>query len=256
MICLQVGCTNLKRLMFYMSGRLPLETVDWPWVEDSVYLEPALRHASFLNKTLTEAARTLRLQTYYKFMVVRNPLERIVSGFRDKIEPPLNFAKQNRFPESVKRDILQRFRHTELLYWQQTAKQSLFNISVRFQEFVGYLLESRKANLNEHFLPSMDICHPCLIKYDFYGNFKNISHDAQALIDRFQTNPKFYLDKSLHSSSEETSKHLKHYYGMLSHRDKVRLLGMWYDELLFYYTLYPSERNSHIYLLGINHPVL
>ena len=229
--------------MFYMSGHLPLETVDWQWVEDSVFLEPALRHASFLNKTLTEADRARRLQTYYKFMIVRNPLERIVSGFRDKIELPLNFAKQNRFPESVKKDILQQFRQAELLYWQQTAKQNLFNISVSFQEFVRYLIESRRSSINEHFLPSINICHPCLIKYDFYGNFKNISHDAHALIDRFQANPKFYRDESLHSSSEETNKLLKRYYRTLSHRDKVQLLGAWYDELVFYYTSASSRRS-------------
>ena len=247
----------MKRLMFYMSGQLSLETVDWEWVEDSVFLEPALRRASFLNKTLTEADRTHRLQTYYKFMIVRNPLERIVSGFRNKIEPPLKFKKQDKFPESVKKEILQQHRPAELLYWQQTtAKQQLFNISVSFQEFIRYLIERKKSTINEHFLPSMDICHPCLIKYDFYGNFKNISHDARSLIERFKTNPKFYRDESLHNNSEKTSRFLERYYSMLSHRDKVQLLGAWYDELVFYYTLYPSERNCHTHLLGVQQPIL
>ena len=66
-----------------------METVDWPWVEDSIYLEPALKHASLLNKTLTQDQKFQRIHDYYKFMFVRNPLERLVSGYRNKIEQPL-----------------------------------------------------------------------------------------------------------------------------------------------------------------------
>ena len=72
----------MKRLMLYTSGKLSLETVDWPWVDDSIYLEPALKKASFLNKKLNDSAIMDRLMTYYKFIIVRNPLERIVSAFR------------------------------------------------------------------------------------------------------------------------------------------------------------------------------
>ena len=32
----------------------------------------------------------------------------------------------------------------------------------------------------------------------------------------------------------------------------MKLLGRLYDELLFYYTVYPSERNSHQLILGFD----
>lgn len=66
-----------------------METIDWPWVEDSIYLEPALKHASLLNKTLTVDQKLQRISEFYKFMIVRNPLERLVSGFKNKLEKPV-----------------------------------------------------------------------------------------------------------------------------------------------------------------------
>ena len=44
----------------------------------------------FSHKGLTLKSSLRRLNTYFKFMVVRNPLERLVSGYRNMIEPPLN----------------------------------------------------------------------------------------------------------------------------------------------------------------------
>jgi len=247
----------MKRLMLYMGGNLPMETLDWPWVEDSIYLEPALKHASFLNLSLTDSDRVTRLQSYYKFVIVRNPLERIVSVFRDKVEPPLKHDPKtwDQFPDKFKLEILQKYRADELLYWQKMAQHKEFNISVPFSEFIRYLIDTDWTDLQEHFQPQIQVCHPCLVKYNFYGNFRNYSSDVAQLIRRFQTNPKFYKDKSLHTNSDQTNRHLAHYYNTLLHRDKLQLLGKWYDEFAFYYTLYPSERFAHFKLLGIHEPV-
>lgn len=246
----------MKRLMLYMGGHLPLNTVDWPWVDDGRYLEPALKHASLMNVTLTQVQRLNILHTYYKFMMVRNPLERIVSGYRNKIEPPLNLKNQDSFPHKIKKEILMRFQLHEYLKWKLALKTAPYNISVSFQLFVHYLIHTPTEDLNEHFQASMDICHPCVVDYDFYGNFKNYSHDAQALIKKFHTDPRYYRDESLHSATDQTSHTLSHYYNQLTHREKVKLLTVLYDELAFYYTLYPSEQSTHVSLLGINIPIV
>ncbi len=127
-----------------------------------------------------------------------------------------------------------------------------YNISVTFPEFCRYITESDSSELNEHFVPSMDICHPCLMNYNFYGNFRNYSQDSAQLIKKFKANPNFYRDESLHTSQDQTNQKLLQYYRQLTIREKVKLLGRLYDELLFYYTLYPSERNAHKLILGID----
>ena len=240
--------------MLYMSGNLPMETLEWKWVEDNVYLEPALQQASFLNKSLTDSDRMTRLQSYYKFVIVRNPWERIVSAFRNKVEPPLKHDPKSWhvFPEKHKFEMLQRYRPDELLYWQNMAQHKKLNISVTFSEFIRYLVDTDWTDLQEHFQPQIQVCHPCLVRYHFYGSFRNYSSDVAQLIEKFKTDPKFYRDESLHNSSEQTNRYLAHYYNKLPHREKLQLLGRWYDELAFYYTLYPSEKFSHFKLLGIH----
>ena len=164
--------------------------------------------------------------------------------------------RQNKFPDYIKIAILTKYRKAELKYWQLTNSRKPSNISVTFAEFIRYLVDSGTTHLNEHFQPMMDICHPCLIKYNFYGNFRNISHDVRSVIAKLKTNPRFYRDESLHSNQEQTNVLMAKYYRSLSQRDKVQLLGLWYDEILFYYTLYPSERDSHRQLLGIDIPIV
>ena len=67
----KIGCTDMKRLMFVTVGVLPLKTIHDEWV-DLKYLEKGLKRASFINKTLTDESRLLRIQNYFKFMPVSN----------------------------------------------------------------------------------------------------------------------------------------------------------------------------------------
>lgn len=245
--------------MLYMGGHLPLKTIDWPWVEDKIYLEPALAKTSLLNKTLLLNEKVIRLKTYYKFMLVRNPLERLVSAYRNKIEGHVSYRNQDKFPNILKVQILQQYRDSELQFWKKANSEGSnirLNISVTFSDFVRHFIETGVMELNDHYRPSIDICHPCIAKYNFYGNFRNFSSDVAQLIKKLQTEPRFYRDKSLHSDGEQTSNLLASYYSQLAHRDRVRLLGKLYDDLLFYYTLYPADRHSHYHLLGIHHPIL
>jgi len=243
-----------------MNGHLPLSTIEWNWVDDKYYLEPALRHVSLMNKSLSMKDKMERWNNYYKFMFVRNPLERLVSAYRNKIEPPLSYKRLMKFPEFLKADILNQYRLAELLEWKRAHRHNITNkrkIAVTFQEFVRTLIEeSHSVKLNEHFRPSIDICHPCLAQFHFYGNFRNISSDVKQLILKFKTEPRFYKDQSLHNTTNQTDKKLKHYYNQLSARDKYQLVGRLYDDLLFYYTLYPSQRHSHYELLGIRQTIV
>ena len=248
----KAGSTDMKRLVLYMGGRLPLETVEWPWVEDSIYIEPALQHVSFLNNSLSASDVSRRINSYYKFMIVRNPLERLASLYRDKIQRPLGESK-NKFEIEVKTEILQKYNPKEYLQWK---RKKYSNFTVTFQQFINYIVEHNLTSLNEHFVPSLWICHPCFVKYDFYANFRTISSDVAQLLKFFKTDGRYYRNKSLHKPAQETRMLMRSYYSSLAKRDSVKLFAALYDELAFYYTLYPLEKDSHKYLLGVYEPVL
>ena len=100
-------------------GLLPKKTIRWDCIENDNYREKALKKGNFAQKYLTLKSRLQHLQTHFKFMVVRNPLEGLVLGYRNKIEPPLN-------PEGT--SSLFRF----LKNWTMVAVEHVISIDSKF----------------------------------------------------------------------------------------------------------------------------
>ena len=81
----KTGCTNWKKVMLYLSGFFPkdveakVESGQWSSVSGKSANDPSnLESLNFWS--LTKSERQKRIDTYTKFMVVREPFERLVSG--------------------------------------------------------------------------------------------------------------------------------------------------------------------------------
>lgn len=210
---------------------------------------PGIRHASFLNTSLTEEDRMVRLAEYYKFTVIRNPLERLVSSYRNKVEPPL-LGHSLKFPNYLKRRIFEQYRPVVYYYWLKSGAN--YSISITFPEFVEYYIESLKDSLNPHIKPFTKICHPCSIPYDFYIQFSNYSRDVRMVITKVGMNMDHFYDRSLYASANSsTAAVMSDYYQRLSRMQRARLYDVLREELLFYYHLFPAERDSHMRILGM-----
>lgn len=245
----KAGCTNMKRLMFVNMGLIPEDTISWEWVDNTIYLEKALKKSSFARNDLTSASRLQRIRSHFKFMIVRNPLERLVSGYRNKIEPPLE-TLSSMFPYYIQREIVQLYHPQDLDRWLES--NASYPLRVNFEDFVRYLVEKDNADINPHFRPMIDTCHPCEIRYDFYADFRSLGQDVDYIIRKIHAKPKYYRDQSLHSNSTQTKSFLGQYYSKLPETLRHRLFQDWRSELDFYYHLYPDEKNSHVFLLGVN----
>ncbi|XP_014674110.1 PREDICTED: carbohydrate sulfotransferase 11-like [Priapulus caudatus] len=108
-----------------------------------------------------------------KFMFVRHPLSRLLSAFRSKLEPGA-FDKHNR-----QRKIAMIRRHFELSHANESVGES-----VSFEQFLTFVVESRRLRLDNHWARMVDLCNPCLINYDFVGKYETLRDDSAALLRR------------------------------------------------------------------------
>ena len=148
-----------------------------------------------------------RLKSYFKFMLVRDPLERVLSAYRDKLE-----TKPNDFKPLYKNRIL-RYK-----YKNMTMREIKKTNHVEFPDFVDYVIRSwntvkfidpsdreefgeliehptkeqrlfhpyeSEAVLNRHWNTYSHSCLPCEIKYDFIGKLDTFNNDIVAIMEEF-----------------------------------------------------------------------
>ena len=114
-----------------------------------------------------------KLDVFFKFMFVRDPLERILSAYKNKFRN----KKNTYFPGRFGKYIIKKYR-------KNANNRSLATgDDVTFDEFVQYLLDPRKKHpLNEHWKPMHELCSPCYYKYDLIGKYQTVEEDAQYIL--------------------------------------------------------------------------
>ena len=217
-------------------------------------LERALKKASFLNIKLTNETMLSMVSQFQKYTIVRHPLERLASAYRDKLAGRLpNVLKEKPFKyfEKLKHSILQEYDPYLYQRWEDRGKN--FNVSVSFPVFVAWLTERNSSEVvNEHFTMQVDNCQPCRMHYHFYGNFKTFVNDSLQILSKFTKDLSPFSDKGYYKPGQETHQLLPTYYSQLTPVLKERLQLHMELELDFYHSLYPSEKQLTASLLGLS----
>lgn len=89
----------------------------------------------------------------------RDPFERLLSAYRNKFEFAYSNYFRHRYGKSMK------FQTEKGLL---TFNESLNDAIPSFEEFLSYV-SSEHSEKNEHWQAIYEICHPCVIPYDFIG---------------------------------------------------------------------------------------
>ena len=110
----------------------------------------------------TEEERNERLKTYFKFVFVREPLQRLLSAYKNK------FLQIPRYTKDLRKEIVKALRPQDL-------KPKGKNV-VKFKEFIQYF--SSDMSRNQHWRQYEKLCHPCVIDYDFIGHLETLKEDA------------------------------------------------------------------------------
>ena len=127
------------------------------------------------------------LQTYFKVLAVRHPLDRFLSGYEDKFVT----SKLDTVFEGLGRHIMEEMHpgigHTSIM----TRK------SVTLQDLVKYAIKHEDIE-NGHFLRMYKLCHPCVINYDYISKLETQSVDASFIIKNYLSDKGTYAMKKDH----------------------------------------------------------
>ncbi|XP_078313637.1 carbohydrate sulfotransferase 11-like isoform X3 [Crassostrea virginica] len=110
--------------------------------------------------------------SYKKFVFVRNPFERLFSGYVDKIFS-MAFSHYGKYIVKTQRP---------------NASQRSINCGhdVTFAEFVKYFIQAERTRKHRdgHFLPMYDHCKPCQVGYDYIGKLETIQEDTIYILNQ------------------------------------------------------------------------
>lgn len=115
----------------------------------------------------TEERRAIRLKTYLKFPFVGEPLNRLLSAFKDKF-----IGNRTSLSRSARDKIAKSYRRGDYISNGENV--------VTFLEFMKYYSHYR---MRDHYWRQYEkICHPCLVNYDFIGKLETLSEDGSSLL--------------------------------------------------------------------------
>lgn len=121
-----------------------------------------------------------RLNSYFKFFIVRDPFERLISAFKDK------FVKNPRFEPWYKHDIAPAI----IRKYRRSHHDDSESVGLQFEDFVRYLGDkSGRQRLDRHFgdhiihwLTYAELCAPCDISYNVVGHHETLENDAPYIL--------------------------------------------------------------------------
>lgn len=166
-------CGNLKVATTFMDGFLP--HIFKCGNSSDCFSRPS-KYKQFIDKA-------------YSFTIVRDPYERLFSGYENKLFLP------NKFWSTLGADVVATVRPNAS--WSSLA----IGHDVKFSELVKYvIIKGSRADLNPHLMPMHKLCNPCQGSYNFVGKLESMSTDIDNLVSDLKQNGR--VEKSTSSSFE------------------------------------------------------
>ena len=180
----KVACTNLKRIFLVLTGKM---NVTDPLDLKSTDVHSKLDDYLLYLNTLSPKGIKYRLKNYKKVIFVREPLERILSAYRNKFQQKGNEYFKDRYAKK----IIKKYR-------ENPSKKSLEKgHDMQFTEFIDYILDPKTQSngYNEHWDTFYHLCSPCHIKYNFIGKYETLDDDVDLLLKEISADKMVELPK-------------------------------------------------------------
>ena len=156
----KVACSNWKRVMMALEGR-----ASDPNDVDKYHH----RGFTFLEDFPPRGIQR-RLNNYFKFMFVRDPLDRLVSAYNNKFVSRNSTYFHKRYGQRI------------ATKYRRKTRKPYKGDDITFKEFFRYLSDTKVGEMNEHWMPYYELCQPCAVGYDFVGSFEQLVDDANKVL--------------------------------------------------------------------------
>ena len=219
----KVGCTQLKRIFLVLNGV-------YSSIEEATNIHNITKYTYIHDKKFSVKKREYMLKNFYKFMIVRDPLERIVSAYRNKWEGK---TAQFMLPwlQSIGKRIVEKYRYSN----KKTSLRKVNNIT--FLEYIHHIIDTPPHKLNAHWMPYNDLCRPCEIHYDFIGSIDTYMRDVEHIMRQIKADEGKHYVKS-QTALMKTKQLTAKFYKALPKEHFKRLVTMFkLDHELFGYSL-------------------
>lgn len=126
--------------------------------------------------SVQELEAALKQDGVVAFLVARHPLERLVSGFRDKILR----AYRGSYHDIVCKKILLQYRGLQPKSYRHGKTVPTFS------EFVRYVtdLHDQKGEIDMHWAPVYNFCNPCQVNLTYLVKFETFDKDTKFLLEK------------------------------------------------------------------------
>ena len=186
----KVGCTNWKKLIMKIEGDDKIDSIryipDWA----TQYGQRKMKEFKQFYEDDPEI-----IKKRIKFVVVREPFDRLVSAYENKIEPD----DDDHFG-TMSKEISLKYR---------TDKNDLTSRPATFVEFLRLYVDP-SAKVNCHWENFEKLVQPCQYKYDFILKIEKIEEEASELLNRLNSKHSYPRGKKHRKSmSERVERHLK-----------------------------------------------
>jgi len=223
----------LTQLEFRNSSKIDL----WSIYQKKIF--PSIRLRSVLNPSIIFSPNYLRV------IFVRHPLERFASAYIDKIAS----LKQIPFTlyDYTRRAVCRKYSSFYLTVDQQNLYKTdkelekeidepCQKIIPTFEHFIEYFMFNNIKG-DVHWRPYSNLCHVCLIKYNFIGKFETIEDDLQRIVKYLGLNSSEWI-KDDHFQSGKTKENYKLMYSNLDDKFICYLKQFYQNDLkLFDYQI-------------------
>ena len=236
-------------------GALPRDSISLSDDKISESLLPqAIKKSNLNGKSANE--ESYMLKNYYKFIMYRDPVERLVSAYRNKVGKPM-IGLEDDYPNYnwAKKDVYKYKHPVKYRIWMENNGRT--PVRIIFPDFVDFWLNStQRMSHDPHFITIFDVCHPCHVHFNYYGNFKTFENDANVLIKAIRANSS-HLQGSQYEDdmTNRTSIKAPDYYSQLNTEQKKKIVNKLALDLSFYYSIFPTEKDSYKGTMGFDYDI-